>query len=61
MFHSQLLSINVSEHPTLTGSLTHFSISAHPDPTLQPHHLDAFAKKLKRYYGWDEEDLLKLA
>ncbi|KDR75158.1 hypothetical protein GALMADRAFT_249095 [Galerina marginata CBS 339.88] len=32
----------------------------HPDPTLQPVMLKEFAKKLKRYYGWDEEDLLRV-
>ncbi|KAF8904426.1 hypothetical protein CPB84DRAFT_1727744 [Gymnopilus junonius] len=31
----------------------------HPDPTLQPEILHKFAKRLKRYYGWDEEDLLR--
>ncbi|KJA27891.1 hypothetical protein HYPSUDRAFT_35071 [Hypholoma sublateritium FD-334 SS-4] len=32
----------------------------HPDPTLQPMMLNEFAKKLKRAYGWNEEDLMKL-
>ncbi|PPQ87476.1 hypothetical protein CVT25_008212 [Psilocybe cyanescens] len=31
----------------------------HPDPTLQPVMLKEFAKKLKRYYGWNEDDLLR--
>jgi len=31
----------------------------HPDPTIQPIMLKEFAKKLKRYYGWTEEDLLR--
>uniref|UniRef100_A0A8H8CPI7 Uncharacterized protein n=1 Tax=Psilocybe cubensis TaxID=181762 RepID=A0A8H8CPI7_PSICU len=32
----------------------------HPDPTLQPIMLKEFAKKLKRYYGWNEDDLLRI-
>ncbi|KAF9529234.1 hypothetical protein CPB83DRAFT_852909 [Crepidotus variabilis] len=32
----------------------------HPDPTLEPHLLREFAKKLKRRYGWDEADLARL-
>ncbi|KDR75172.1 hypothetical protein GALMADRAFT_249116 [Galerina marginata CBS 339.88] len=54
--------------PNAAGSSVHFyppnendrSITfykPHPDSTLQPVMLKEFAKKLKRYYGWDEEDL----
>ncbi|KIO10195.1 hypothetical protein M404DRAFT_21860 [Pisolithus tinctorius Marx 270] len=32
---------------------------AHPDPTLHPHKLREFGKRLKEYYGWSEEDFLK--
>lgn len=35
--------------------------TAHPDPTLQPVMLKEFGKKLKRYYGWSEEDFYKVA
>ncbi|KAH7924249.1 hypothetical protein BV22DRAFT_1035310 [Leucogyrophana mollusca] len=31
----------------------------HPDPTLHPMMLREFAKKLKEYYGWSEEDFYK--
>lgn len=34
---------------------------AHPDPTLYPVKIKEFGKKLKDYYGWDEEDFLKRA
>ncbi|KAF8973070.1 hypothetical protein BDZ97DRAFT_1779193 [Flammula alnicola] len=37
-----------------------FVCTAHPDPTLEPPILHAFAKRLKKAYGWDEQDLLKL-
>lgn len=33
----------------------------HPDPTLYPVKIKEFGKKLKEYYGWDEEDFLKRA
>jgi hypothetical protein len=33
----------------------------HPDPTLYPVKIKEFGKKLKDYYGWDEEDFLKRA
>ncbi|KZT72233.1 hypothetical protein DAEQUDRAFT_723437 [Daedalea quercina L-15889] len=33
----------------------------HPDPTLYPVKLKEFGKKLKRYYGWSEEDFYKAA
>ncbi|OAX37405.1 hypothetical protein K503DRAFT_850462 [Rhizopogon vinicolor AM-OR11-026] len=33
----------------------------HPDPTLYPYKIREFGKKLKDYYGWDEEDFLKRA
>ncbi|KAG0698134.1 hypothetical protein DFH29DRAFT_991187 [Suillus ampliporus] len=33
----------------------------HPDPTLYPVMLKEFGKKLKDYYGWEEEDFLKRA
>ena len=32
---------------------------AHPDPTIHPMKLKDFAKKLKEYYGWNEEAFLK--
>jgi DNA replication protein DnaD len=32
---------------------------AHPDPTIQPVMLKEFSKKLKRVYGWSEEDFLE--
>ncbi|CAA7261735.1 unnamed protein product [Cyclocybe aegerita] len=32
----------------------------HPDPTIQPVMLKKFARRLKRYYGWNEEDLLRV-
>jgi hypothetical protein len=35
--------------------------TAHPDPTLYPVKIKEFGKKLKDYYGWDEEDFLKRA
>jgi len=28
----------------------------HPDPTIHPVMLKEFRKKLKRYYGWDENE-----
>ena len=33
--------------------------TAHPDPTIHPMKLKDFAKKLKEYYGWNEEAFLK--
>jgi hypothetical protein len=38
-----------------------FYFTAHPDPTLYPYKIREFGKKLKEYYGWDEEDFLKRA
>ena len=32
---------------------------AHPDSTIHPMKLKDFAKKLKDYYGWDEEEFLQ--
>ena len=32
---------------------------AHPDPTLYPNHLREFGKRLKRAYGWNEDDFLE--
>ncbi|KAH8107794.1 hypothetical protein BXZ70DRAFT_997460 [Cristinia sonorae] len=29
----------------------------HPDPTLYPNHIRAFGKRLKKHYGWTEQDL----
>jgi hypothetical protein len=34
---------------------------AHPDPTLYPVKIKEFGKKLKDYYGWDEEDFRRRA
>ncbi|KAG6860761.1 hypothetical protein C0995_007793 [Termitomyces sp. Mi166 len=34
-------------------------IPAHPDPTLQPIKLKQFAKRLKKSYGWTEEDFIR--
>ncbi|KAF8070672.1 hypothetical protein FPV67DRAFT_1488307 [Lyophyllum atratum] len=31
----------------------------HPDPTLQPIRLKDYAKRLKKHYGWNEEDFLR--
>ena len=31
----------------------------HPDPTLTPIMLRQIGKRLKRYYGWDEEDFVR--
>ncbi|OAX37407.1 hypothetical protein K503DRAFT_866899 [Rhizopogon vinicolor AM-OR11-026] len=33
----------------------------YPDPTLDSYMIREFGKKLKDYYGWDEEDFLKRA
>ncbi|KZT10678.1 uncharacterized protein LAESUDRAFT_734491 [Laetiporus sulphureus 93-53] len=33
----------------------------HPDPTLQPVKLKEYSKRLKRCYGWSEEDFYKAA
>ena len=35
--------------------------TAHPDPTLYPQLIRDFGKKLRRTYGWDEEDFYKAA
>lgn len=37
------------------------SVTAHPDPTLQPIMVKEFAKRLKRQYGWTGEDFIKQA
>ncbi|THH29850.1 hypothetical protein EUX98_g4322 [Antrodiella citrinella] len=31
----------------------------HPDPTLYPNHLRSYGKRLKDYYGWNEEDFIR--
>jgi hypothetical protein len=35
-------------------------IAAHPDPTLKPGMVKAFAKKLRKQYGWTKEDLTEV-
>lgn len=56
---SQLRSINVSQLNTcICYGVIKINIAAHPDPTLEPGMVKAFAKRLKKQYGWTEEDLL---
>jgi HD-GYP domain-containing protein (c-di-GMP phosphodiesterase class II) len=38
--------------------LNQFTI-AHPDTTLHPVRVKEYAKRLKRQYGWTEEDFIK--
>ncbi|KAG1746133.1 hypothetical protein EDB19DRAFT_1894277 [Suillus lakei] len=53
--------------PSTAGSSVRFDPPSdgdrvsHPDPTLYPVKIKEFGKKLKEYYGWDEEDFLKRA
>ncbi|KAF9010573.1 hypothetical protein BDQ17DRAFT_1346459 [Cyathus striatus] len=47
--------------PPSTGDKPITFHKPHPDPTLQPHMVRAFAKKLTARYGWIEEDFLKQA
>lgn len=51
-----------AQRPFLLGFVanSHMIASlAHPDPTIPPIMLRRFAKRLKGYYGWCEEDFLK--
>jgi len=41
------------DHPNARSVMFH---KPHPDPTIGPMKLKDFAKKLKDYYGWSEED-----
>ncbi|KAG1809301.1 uncharacterized protein BJ212DRAFT_1448757 [Suillus subaureus] len=56
-----------SYDPSTAGSSVRFDPPndedrvSHPDPTLYPVKIKEFGKKLKEYYGWDEEDFLKRA
>ncbi|KAG1731502.1 uncharacterized protein EDB91DRAFT_1058741 [Suillus paluster] len=47
--------------PPNTGDRSITFHKPHPDPTLYPVMLKEFGKKLKDYYGWEEEDFLKRA
>lgn len=61
---SQLRSINVSQKPCICYVLANLNlniIAAHPNPTLEPGMVKAFAKRLRKQYGWTEEDLLTKA
>jgi hypothetical protein len=54
-FHKRMYNL-----ASLTPLLIFFS-AAHPDPTLYPHKIREYGKKLKDAYGWGEEDFLKRA
>lgn len=55
-----LVSISVRCLPPLVRMcLADSNNLAHPDPTIHPMKLKDFAKKLKDYYGWDENEFLE--
>ena len=45
--------------PASIESTSDRHLAAHPDPTLYPVMLKEYVKKLKRYYGWSEEDFYR--
>ena len=41
-------------------NLPYFRLPAHPDSTIPPTMLRDFGKRLKRTYGWNDDDFLKV-
>ena len=58
--HIQPITFHKRMCPSITVRTSHSPWPlAHPDPTLYPVMLKKFGKRLKRNYGWSEEDFYR--